>query len=79
MFCVFAMVEVLAWLVVSRKRENDTGADRSRLKEKRRPSRRLLRSRRRIEAQNFAFAVTRNVRPRPVSTVLPAIVLEAGV
>jgi len=29
--------------------------------------------------QNLAFAVSMNVRPRPVSIVLPAIVLDAGV
>lgn len=29
--------------------------------------------------QNLAFAVTRKVRPRPVSIVLPAMVLDDGV
>ncbi len=76
--CVrFPWAKVLAWLYATRKRESDGncgGCGKKRGDPCEPPRLELIRY-----YQNFAFAVTRKVRPRPVSIVLPAIVLDDGV
>lgn len=76
--CVrFPWAKVLAWVPAPRKPEND--GKHGGCGKKRGGSFEPPRLELKVLYQNFAFAVTRNVRPRPVSIVLPAIVLDDGV